>query len=215
LQTIYAKRHNRHDRNENHPPETKDTSHDPPIALHCNGPRAGLSDTEAGAITTNQAAAALNAPITMRLTLMVAMVCTTLGAASAQDRGGYLSDTIFSDGPIIYGTGMSDADRRKAGQHFFFMMLEACRSQQGMDALEVKLAKRCKPGEDFCTIGIDADLVGIGGIQEPRPVLVMVVFDVHDQNKQLARWVCTWPEKGHQVCRDFDTGKLMGFDRAQ
>ena len=28
---------------------------------------------------------------------------------------GYEQDTIFSDGPIIYGTGMSDEDRAKHG----------------------------------------------------------------------------------------------------
>jgi hypothetical protein len=81
--------------------------------------------------------------------------------------GGYERDTVFSDGPIIYGTGMNDADRQKAWKHFFYMMVEACGRQQGNDALEVKLAKRCKPGEDICTLGIDAgpvaELVGIEG----------------------------------------------------
>jgi hypothetical protein len=129
--------------------------------------------------------------------------------------GGYERDTVISDGPIIYGTGMNDADRRKAWGHFFLKMVEACGRQQGKDALEVKLARRCMPDQDFCTLGIDANLVGIGGIQEPRKVLVMVVTDVHDQNKQLGRVVCTWPAKGHQVCRDFDTGKLMSGDQGQ
>jgi len=33
--------------------------------------------------------------------------------------GGYEWDTIISDGPIIYGTGLSDEDRAKAWKHFF------------------------------------------------------------------------------------------------
>jgi hypothetical protein len=94
-------------------------------------------------------------------------------------------------------------------------MVEACVKQQGTDALGVKLARRCKPGEDFCTIGVDANLVGIGGIQEPRKVLVLIATDPHDQNKLLSRTVCTWPAKGKQVCRDWDTGKLMTGDMAQ
>jgi hypothetical protein len=110
---------------------------------------------------------------------------------------------------------MNDADRQKAWKHFFYMMVEACARQQGKDALHLKLAKRCQPGEDICTIGIDANLIGIGGIQEPRKVLVMVAFDVHDQEQQLERIVCTWPAKGHRVCRDFDTGKLVTDDTGQ
>src|SRR5262249_14973964 len=93
--------------------------------------------------------------------------------------GGYEQDTIFSDGPIIYGTGMGDADRQKAWKHFFMKMVEAVGHQQGMDTLAVKLAKRCQPGQDVCTMALDANLVGIGGIQEPRKVLVMVATDVN------------------------------------
>jgi hypothetical protein len=88
--------------------------------------------------------------------------------------GGYEQDTIFSDGPIIYGTGMSEADRQKAWKHFFLQMFEAVARQQGKDVLGVKLARRCLPGEDFCTTGLDANLVGVGGIQEPRKVLLIV-----------------------------------------
>jgi hypothetical protein len=129
--------------------------------------------------------------------------------------GGYERDTIISDGPIIYGTDLSNEDRAKAWKYFFMMVVEASGKQQGADALGVKLARRCQPGEDFCTTAIDANLVGIGGIQEPRKVLVIVATDVHDQNKQIARTVCTWPAKGTQVCRDWDTGKLMTGDMAQ
>lgn len=64
-------------------------------------------------------------------------------------------------------------------------MVEACAKQQGADALGAKLARRCSPGQDFCTVGIDANLIGIGGIQEPRKVLVVVATDIHDENKQL------------------------------
>jgi hypothetical protein len=117
-------------------------------------------------------------------------------------KGAYDQDTIISDGPIIYGTGLSDEDRHKAWGHFFMQMVEACARQQGTDTLGLKLAKRCLPGQDFCTTAIDANLVGIGGIQEPRKVVVIVATDVHDPNKQLSRMVCTWPIKGKRVCRD-------------
>jgi hypothetical protein len=146
---------------------------------------------------------------------LAALCCTALGAASAQDRGAYEQDTVNTDGPIIYGTGMNDADRQKAWKHFFNMMVEACARQQGKDALGVKLAKRCQPGEGVCTIGIDANLIGIDGMKEPRKVLVMVVFDVHDQEQQLERIVCTWPARDYRVCRHWDTGKLVTDDQGQ
>lgn len=133
--------------------------------------------------------------------------------------GGYEQDTLISDGPIIYGTGLSDEDRHKAWQHFFMQMAEACARQQGTDACGVKLARRCLPGQDFCMIALDANLVGIGGIQEPRKVMVLVASDVHDPHKQISRWVCTWPEnwaaKDKQVCRDWDTGQLMTGESGQ
>jgi hypothetical protein len=124
--------------------------------------------------------------------------------------GGYEADTIIQDGPIIYGTGMSNEDRAKAWKQFFYQMVEAVGRQQGKDALGVKLARRCMPGENSCTINLDADFIGIGGIKEPRKVLVLVETDVHDKNKQLSRTVCTYPAKGTFVCRDWDTGKLVG-----
>jgi hypothetical protein len=128
---------------------------------------------------------------------------------------GYEQDTIFSDGPIIYGTGMSDTDRQKAWKHFFMQMVEAVVHQQGQDALGIKLAKRCLPGQDFCTMALDANLVGIGGIQEPRKVVLIVATDLHDPNQQLSRMVCTWPARGKQVCREWDTGKLVTDDNGQ
>jgi hypothetical protein len=145
----------------------------------------------------------------MRLILTVVLCCWALSTASAQDRRGYAQDTVISDGPITYGTGMNDADRQKAWKHFFSLLTKAVASQQGQDALGVKLARRCLPGQDFCTTALDANLVGIGGIQEPRTVLVVVVTDAHDQNKQLLRMVCTRPAKDKQVCRDWSTGKLV------
>jgi len=123
--------------------------------------------------------------------------------------GGYEQITLMSDGPIVYGTGMNDADRQKAWKSFFMKMVQAVVEQQGKDALGTKLARRCMPGQDFCTTSLDANLMGIGGIQEPRKVAVFVSTDVHDQNKQLARLVCTYPSKGTIICREFDTGKLM------
>ena len=129
--------------------------------------------------------------------------------------GGYEQYIIVSDGPIIYGTGMSDADRQKAWKAFFLKMVQAVAEQQGKDALGVKLAKRCMPGQDYCTMSMDANLVGVGGIQEPRKVLVAVSTDVHDQNKQLSRLVCTYPSKGTVICREFDTGKLVSAKHAE
>jgi hypothetical protein len=94
-------------------------------------------------------------------------------------------------------------------------MIEAVMRQQGKDALHIKLAKRCMPGEDICTIGLDADFVGIGGIREPRKVLLLVAFDLHDKDKQLSRTVCTYPAKGTVICRDWDTGKLVSTKHPQ
>ena len=121
----------------------------------------------------------------------------------------------MSDGPIVYGANMNDADRQKAWKHFFMQMVEAVVRQQGQDALGVKLARRCAPGQEFCTVLLDANFVGVGGIQEPRKVTVMVATDVQDQNKQLQRMVCTYPLKGTVICRDWDTGKLMSAKHAQ
>jgi hypothetical protein len=129
--------------------------------------------------------------------------------------GGYEQDTVFTDGPIIYGTGMSDQDRRKAWGHLWMQMVKAVVYQQGKDALGVKMAERCVPGEDLCTTALDANFVGIGGIQEPRKVLVMVAHAPHEPSKQISRVVCTWPEKEKRVCRDFDTGKLMTDEQDQ
>ncbi len=122
---------------------------------------------------------------------------------------GYEADILMEDGPIIYGTGMNDKDRANAWKHFFMQMFEAAARQQGKDAVGVKLARRCMPGEDICTTALDADLVGIGGIKEPRKVAVVVATDVHDPDKQLSRTVCTYPAQGFVFCRDWDTGKLM------
>ena len=110
---------------------------------------------------------------------------------------------------------MSDEDRQKAWKHFFLQMVQAVMQQQGKDAIGGKLARRCMPGEDFCTFSLDANLVGIGGIQEPRKVRLIVSTDVHDQDKQLQRAVCTYPAKDTVICRDWDTGKLTGSKHAQ
>jgi hypothetical protein len=126
--------------------------------------------------------------------------------------GGYEQGAIFTDGPIIYGTAMSDHDRRKAWAQFFLMMAQAVDQQQGRKALGAKLARRCLPHQNFCTTTLDANLVGISGMQEPRKVIVIIATDIHNQNKQLSRIVCTRPAPGMQVCRDWDTGKLVIAD---
>ena len=94
-------------------------------------------------------------------------------------------------------------------------MVEAVDRQQGDDVLGLKLARRCLPNRDFCTIALDAKLVGIGGIQEPSKVVLLVATDVHDPNKQISRTVCTWPAKDEEVCRDWDTGKLINSDNGE
>jgi hypothetical protein len=129
-------------------------------------------------------------------------------SVSAQD-GGYEQDTIFTDGPIIYGTGLSDADRSRAWKQFSLLMIQSLDRQQGREALGVKTTRRCLPNQDFCSVMLDANLVGIGGIQEPRRVLLIIASDVKDPEKQLSRVVCTWPNNDTRVCRDWDTGKLL------
>jgi hypothetical protein len=126
--------------------------------------------------------------------------------------GAVTNRTRFSP-TAIYGTWMSDADRQKAWQNFFMLMLKTAMQQQGKDAIGPELARRCMPGQDFCTRGpLYANLVGIGGIQEPRKVAVFVSTDVRDDKKQL---VCTYPAKGTVICREFDTGKLMSAKHPQ
>jgi hypothetical protein len=41
---------------------------------------------------------------------------------------------------------------------------------------------------------LEANLPGVGGIQDPTKVLVIVATDVRVSNKQLSRMVCTPPE---------------------
>jgi len=129
--------------------------------------------------------------------------------------GGYERDTIIADGPITYGTGMNDEDRQRAWQAFSMQMLKAAMQQQGKDAVGPKLARRCMPGEDHCIQALDANFVGIGGIKEPRKVVLMISTDVHDAKKHLARLVCTYPMKGVVICRNWDTGKLVSAQHAE
>ena len=134
-----------------------------------------------------------------------------LGMYVLDENPGYDRGVISTDGPIIYGTGLSNEDRAKAWKHFFLQMVEACDHQQGQDVLSLKLAKRCEPGAQYCTMAIDANLIGVGGIQEPRKVLLVVLTDPKDSTKQLARTVCTYPSKDVRVCREWDTGKLVDY----
>jgi hypothetical protein len=66
--------------------------------------------------------------------------------------GGYEQDTIFSDGPIIYGTGMSNEDRAKAWKHFFMQMVEEVNRQQGADALGVSSPEGVCPVRTFARL---------------------------------------------------------------
>ena len=56
-------------------------------------------------------------------------------ACSFSQAGGY--DTVFSDGPIIYGTGMSDADRQKAWKHFFMEDALGSSSPEGVCRIKI------------------------------------------------------------------------------
>ena len=112
------------------------------------------------------------------------------------------------DGPIIYGTGLADDDRAKAWKQFFTQIVEAGNQQQGAD-FNQKLARKCLPGNTFCSVMVDVNLVGVGGIQEPRKVLVIVGTDLHDEDKYLFRSVCIYPTRETLVCRDWDTGRLI------
>src|SRR4051794_27532783 len=69
------------------------------------------------------------------------------------------------------------------------------------------------PGQDYCTMRMDANPAGVGGIQKPRKVLVAVSTDVHDQNKQLSRLVCTYPSKGTVICRAKGTVICRDWDK--
>ena len=109
---------------------------------------------------------------------------------------------------------MNAKDRQRAWEAFVWKMSEAVAVQQGKDALGVKLARRCLPNRDFCTMVLDADLVGIHGMREPTKVILIVATDVRDAKQQLSRMVCT-RLKGQQVCRDWSTGKLVIDDPAQ
>jgi hypothetical protein len=141
-----------------------------------------------------------------RCGLIGLLYLTMVFAASAQD---YDRDVISQDGPILYGTGMSPEDSREAWKHFWYVMTEAVSQQQGQEVLALKLKPRHVPETKECTIALDANLTGIGGISEPRKVMAMVVADCDDMSSQSARIVCTYPEVGLQFCRDFDTGKLL------
>jgi hypothetical protein len=129
--------------------------------------------------------------------------------------GGYEQYTIFSDGPIVYGAGMNTEDVQAAWKSFFMKMVQAVVQQQGQDALSLKLKPRCMPGEPYCTIALDADLIGIGNIKEPRLVRLIVSTDAQDKSKQLVRLVCTYPSKTTSVCRDFNTGNLVSAKHKQ
>ncbi|WP_316204518.1 hypothetical protein [Bradyrhizobium sp. SZCCHNS3051] len=128
--------------------------------------------------------------------------------------GGYEQFTIFSDGPIVYGGGMSEADVQNAWKVFFMKMVQAASEQQGQEALSLKLKPRCLAGENYCTTVLDANFVGIGNIKEPRLVRLIVSTDAQDKSKQIGRVVCTYPSKTTVVCRDFNTGNLVSVKHA-
>jgi hypothetical protein len=143
----------------------------------------------------------------MKRLLAMAMLLWAAGPANAQ-QDGYVQNTRVSDGPFIYGTGLTPQDRAKAWNRLFLIVVESCAAAEGMDTVATKLAKRCQADEDFCTIAIDANLIGIGGIREPQKVRVIAAFDRHAENKKLSRIICTWPADRMRECKDWDTGEL-------
>ena len=149
----------------------------------------------------------------MRRVVPILLLCLCAAPASAQRASGpggsETRDSVLVDGPIIYGTGMNDADRRKAWGHFFDTVTRAVVEQGGQAALDASLSPRCMPGQEFCTIMLGANLVGVGNVQEARKVTLMIVVDAKDTKRQLMRVVCTRPAPDVHVCLDWTTGKLL------
>jgi hypothetical protein len=88
------------------------------------------------------------------------------------------------------------------------MFVATVAKQKGPDALGSMLGKRCFPGKDHCVIILDAEFTGIGGSKEPRKVILLVSVDPNDSRMQYDRVVCV-RLSDTQVCRDWNTGKLM------
>jgi hypothetical protein len=128
-------------------------------------------------------------------------VLDTLGA-------GYQPNSVIFDGPIQYGTGLNDENRRSVWKYLFEKMVEVVAKQQGMGALATKLAKRCPSGKSFCVVTLDADFVGIGRSPEPRKVVMIFVVESNDFKTHPLTAVCI-KFNDRQVCRDWDTGKVM------
>jgi hypothetical protein len=121
---------------------------------------------------------------------------------------GHQLDTAFVDGPIRYGTGMTGNDLQSAWKYFSEMFIAAVAKEHGTDALGAMLGKRCFPDKDYCVIALDAKFTGIGGSQEPRMVILLIFVDPNDIKTQFRRAVCI-RFNDRQVCRDWNTGKLM------
>lgn len=144
------------------------------------------------------------------LVLMFWLFPLLAGAQSATDLLNYeTQETTLVDGPIVYGAGLNDADRRKAWGALFDTMIRAIVEQRGQAALEASLTPRCMGDESFCTIMLDANFIGIANLQEARKVVLMIVIDAKDTKRQLLRVVCTLPVTEVKVCRDWSTGKLL------
>ena len=85
--------------------------------------------------------------------------------------GGYEQDTLTSDGPIIYGTGMSDADRQNAWKNFFLKMVQAAEQQQGRDAVSAKLSRRCMPGRTTAQLPLTPTLSALAAYKSREKLL--------------------------------------------
>lgn len=143
------------------------------------------------------------------IAMLACFLSLTATEAKSQGSGGYDQPIVNTDGPIVYGTNLSLEDRKKAWRYFWLLMVQTSIKQQGENAVGLKLARRCAPSENVCMVTVDANLIGIGGIPEPRKVAIFIATDAQDKDKQLARMVCTWPEPHERFCRDWDTGELL------
>jgi hypothetical protein len=58
---------------------------------------------------------------------------------------GHQLDTVLADGPIQYGAGLNDADRKAAWKYFFLMFAETLPSNEDRMRLEQRLASGVSP----------------------------------------------------------------------
>jgi hypothetical protein len=65
---------------------------------------------------------------------------------------------------------MNEQDRSRVWKNLTTQIMQLAAQQKGEAGLSSMLAQRCVPNETYCTIKLEAEMVGIGGIKEPRKV---------------------------------------------